>query len=210
MGKLIDLTGQRFGRLTVIERAGNTRGGKPQWLCVCECGNSTVVRGADLKGEKVVSCGCIRRESITKRNSSHSKSESRLYDIWKGMKQRCTNPKHMAFSRYGGKGITVCDEWLHDFQAFYDWAMANGYRADLTIDRIYNDKSYSPDNCRWATRVEQNRNLSTNTMVEIHGESKPLPLWCEMFNINRRLVQSRINRGWIPEEALGLIPRKKS
>lgn len=171
MGKLIDLTGQRFGRLTVIERAGKTNDGHRKWLCQCDCGKTTVVAGNDLKKEKGAtrSCGCLRLvkiEEMAQLNTLHGNSHHRLYVIWSGMKQRCTNPKTPMFYLYGERGITICEEWLHDFKAFYDWAMANGYRGDLSIDRIDNDKGYSPDNCRWATPKEQAINRRTTKHVK--------------------------------------------
>ena len=164
MGKLIDLTGQRFGRLTVIERAEDyisPQGIKHvRWCCRCDCGNAHTVAGLDLRRGKTISCGCFHNELLSARVTSHKKCDTRLYRIWKNMRNRCYDPQNNRYYRYGGRGITVCEEWLHDFKAFYDWAMANGYQDDLSIDRIDNDKGYSPDNCRWETAKEQNRNKS--------------------------------------------------
>ena len=210
MAKLIDLTGQRFGRLTVVERAENGSDKKPRWFCACDCGNRTAVSGADLRAHKVVSCGCYRNQQLAKRNYVHGKVDSMLYEVWKGMKQRCTNPKHIGFDRYGGRGIKVCDEWIHDYQAFYRWAMASGYENGLSIDRIDNDRGYSPDNCRWATRKEQNNNTSSNRLILFNGQSKTMAQWGEERGIRKSTYDSRLRRGWSPEEALGLVPRKKS
>lgn len=155
MGKLIDLTGQRFGRLVVIERAQN-RGGRPTWRCQCDCGNIVTVPGRDLREATCQSCGCLYHERFT--HKSHGGRKTRLYSIWRGMKTRCYNSNFKAFPNYGGRGITICNEWRDSFGTFQEWALSNGYRDDLTIDRTDNDKGYSPENCRWITIEEQQSN----------------------------------------------------
>lgn len=157
MGKFVDLTGQRFGRLVVIERAQNASSGAA-WLCQCTCGAHAIVSSNMLRTGRTKSCGCLAREATKLRSTTHGGSYTRLYHIWSGMRQRCHNSKSPAFNNYGGRGITVCPEWLHDFEIFQKWALSHGYRDDLTIDRINNDKGYSPDNCRWATYSTQRKN----------------------------------------------------
>lgn len=157
MPKLIDLTGQQFGWLTVVARAENI-GRQTAWLCKCDCGNMKIAQGWNLKSGQTASCGCKNKERPRTESITHGQSYTRLYTIWIGMKQRCHYHKHMHFKHYGGRGIVVCEEWKDNFEAFHDWAIQNGYSESLTIDRINVDGNYEPSNCRWATYSEQNKN----------------------------------------------------
>jgi hypothetical protein len=161
------LIGQNFGRLTVIRREGSDSYGSATWFCQCECGSACVVRGSSLIQGFTNSCGCLHKESAGKNLETHRKTKTRLHTVWKSMKTRCYNPHSNSYKHYGERGITICDEWRNDFQAFYDWSMANGYdenapRGQCTIDRIDNDKGYSSDNCRWADQKTQQNNKSNN------------------------------------------------
>jgi len=149
-----DLTGQKFGRLTVIEKTGKGRDGHAVWKCFCGCGNIIEVRGSHLLSGHTKSCGCLNEEKIIKHGDNRVGRTARLYIIWRNMKQRCQEPNHPSYKWYGGKGIRVCDEWENNYLAFKAWALVNGYREDLTIDRIDNDGDYSPGNCQWITNVE--------------------------------------------------------
>lgn len=156
MGKLIDLTGQRFGRLVVLERAGSGSNKRAMWRCQCDCGNTIITSSSHLRGGDTQSCGCLHQETFT--NKKHGERHSRLYRVWSAMKTRCYNPNSRDYQYYGGRGIAICAEWLSDFATFQNWAMSHGYRDDLSIDRINVNGNYCPDNCRWATATEQRHN----------------------------------------------------
>ena len=165
MTRALDLIGEHFDRLEVVSRGENTKQGKTQWLCRCTCGETKTIRAGDLLSERTKSCGCLNKELPQARRVTHRQSYSRLYRIWQGMKRRCTNEKVVDYKYYGGRGIDVCDEWFSNFALFSNWAKANGYNEELTIDRKNNDKGYSPDNCRWATMKEQSNNKRNNLKV---------------------------------------------
>lgn len=201
--KLIDLTGQKFGRLTVVKRAENSPKGEARWQCVCDCGNEHTVCGSYLRNGKSRSCGCLNKEVAAGRRTSHGGTDTRLYSIWRNIKTRCENERAKGYGRYGGRGITVCPEWHDSFEAFRDWAMETGYRDDLTIDRIDNDGPYSPENCRWATVKEQANNTRRNRVITAYGEKRTLNAWSEITGIPKSTIQNRLRAGCTPEEALG-------
>lgn len=175
--KFLDLTGKRFGKLTVIERA-ETKYGKTRWKCLCDCGNYTYTITHRLTSGATQSCGC---RAIDNHPIKHGMKGTRLYETWQGMKKRCNNPNSKSYKRYGAQGIKVCPEWENDFQAFCDWAMAHGYTDELTIDRIDNQKGYSPDNCRWVSWGDQAKNKKCNILIEHNGETKILSDWCREY-----------------------------
>lgn len=161
--KAKDLTGQRFGRLVVVERVQNHgKNMQARWLCVCDCGNETTALSDNLKRGYVTSCGCYRKEKTAECKTTHGMNRTRLHRIWIGMKNRCCNPNNAGFEYWGARGIKVCDDWKNDFQSFYEWAISNGYADNLSIDRIDPNGNYEPSNCRWATAHEQRINQRRN------------------------------------------------
>ena len=161
--KLMDLTGQRFERLTVLKRGENGHRGKVYWLCQCDCGSEIAVRGDHLRKGLIRSCGCLSNETRSQVHRTHGGSHTRLYRVYRTMLARCFNPKNYEYAAYGGRGIRVCDAWKEDYVAFRDWALANGYDeaapyGECTIDRIDVNGNYEPSNCRWTTMAEQQRN----------------------------------------------------
>ena len=191
-----DLTGKKFGKLEVIG-VHDTGSRKIYYVCQCDCGNVKVVRADSLISGATKSCGCIKNEqdktNLTA-NHSHKMSGTRIYETWQDMKRRCYNKQNARYDRYGGRGITVCKEWLNDVQSFYDWAINNGYSDDLTIDRIDNDWNYEPSNCRWTTVKEQCNNRSSNINITIGNTTKSLMSWCEIFNVDYKKVHARYQR----------------
>jgi hypothetical protein len=205
MSNYIDLSGQKFGRLTVIERLFERRNHDYRsalWLCRCDCGNEVRTYAGYLKSGNTKSCGCLHKEAVTKHGFRHLPE----YNIWRGMLDRCYNTETAAYPRYGGRGITMCDEWKESFEAFYR-DMGTRPSEDYSIDRKDNDKGYSKENCRWATSEEQMRNRSNNVYYEKDGEKKLLKQWCNELGLNISTVYDRIRRGWTFEEAI--VPKIK-
>lgn len=195
-----DLSGQRFGRLTVIHRMEGAN--CKYYYCKCDCGNVVTVLGKSLTSGNTKSCGCLHREQLTERNYKHGERRTRLYKTWISMKQRCS--VHRAkYKQWEGRGIKVCDEWRDSFTAFKDWAEANGYKEDLTIDRIDVNGNYEPSNCRWITKREQQFNKTNTRYFEYKGQKKCLAEWAEIFGMNKPTLYNRIyNLGWSIEKAL--------
>lgn len=202
--KLIDLTGKRFGRLTVIERAEDrVRPGykAPMWKCKCDCGKVIITYGALLRKGLTRSCGCLAKEVSSAAHTIHGGTNERLFHRWQIILNRC-KPTNEHKEIYYDRGIKVCDEWKKDYLAFKKWALENGYSPELTIDRIDNNKGYNPDNCRWIPEKEQHRNVRSNHIVEYNGEKMPLVVAAEIAGVRYDLAYDRIRRGWNINDAL--------
>ena len=201
--KLIDLSGKKFGRLLVLERAEN-HGRETYWKCRCDCGNIKEINGAKLKNGHTKSCGCLSKETTSEKFKTHGMSNTRLYRIYKKMYRRCYKPKTKWFENYGGRGITICQEWLGEqgFENFAEWSIKNGYDDNLSIDRKDNDKGYSPDNCRWATAKEQANNTRSTVFLTYKGETKPASEWAEITGIRQDTLTMRKRNGWSDEECI--------
>lgn len=199
--KFVDLTGQKFGKLTVLKKCGNTKEGKTVWLCKCECGNETKVIGRDLRNGHTQSCGCLHKEVMRKKQYKHGLAKTRINNIYHNIKARCTNPKNISYSNYGQRGIKICEEW-QDFEPFYKWALENGYADTLTIDRIDVNGNYEPLNCRWVTQKQQQNNRRNNHYVKINNKKHTLQEWAKIYNISINTIRTRLSRGWSDIEAI--------
>jgi len=189
--------GDRFTRLEVIGKSEKRDKSRSiYYYCKCDCGNVIEVRKDSLFNGRVKSCGCFTKDRLTK----HKKCNTRLYHIRCGMLARCYNENNKDFYNYGGRGITVCDEWKNDFNAFYEWAINNGYSDELTIDRIDVNGNYDPSNCRWATVKQQSNNTRFNHYFTFNGETKTITEWAEIKGVRRETLLRRINKGITGEE----------
>lgn len=181
MGNLIDLSGLVFGRLTVISLS-HKKNGKPYWSCKCLCGKDVTARGDSLKIGRIKSCGCYIREIKKTSTRKHGLYKTPEYKAWSGIKDRCFNPKNEEYHNYGGRGITVCKEWIESFSCFYQH-VGKKPTPDHSIDRINNDGNYEPGNCKWSTYPEQQRNRSNNRVLTHNGESLIFTEWAKRLNI---------------------------
>lgn len=200
-----DLTGQKFGRLTVIKRDGSDNFRLAMWLCKCDCGNFKRVRSRALQIGQTQSCGCLHKEITAITHTKHGGRHTRLYNIWCGIKARCLNEQTACFKYYGGRGIKICDEWTN-FKPFYEWSMANGYDDKLTIDRIDVNGNYEPNNCRWVTLKEQQNNRTNNHLITLGEKTCTLKEWADSLGISHSTLLERIERWGNIEEAL-TIPK---
>lgn len=195
MVKLINLIGKKFGRLTVIKRVENTKNNKTQWLCKCDCGNYIKVQSYLLTHNYTKSCGCIAIEKLKKRSITHGLSKSKIYAVYCTIKARCNNPNNNVYQYYGAKGVKLCSEWLN-FENFYNWAINNGYKEGLSIDRINVNGDYEPSNCRWATKEEQSNNRSNNHLITYNNQIHTISEWSKITGLTKSAIQYRLSKKW--------------
>lgn len=200
MPNKLELAGQRFGRLVVLEEAGKDGHRAYMWSCRCDCGETSTVRGSLLKQGRVRSCGCGSREATIRRQTTHGMTGTPLYWRWRAMLARTGDPNNREYRNYGGRGITVCERW-RDFANFHA-DMGADFLPGLELDRIDNDGPYSPENCRWATRIEQQRNRRNNHIVEWANRSLTVQDWAELLGLKPNTIITRLRRHWPVDRAL--------
>lgn len=203
------MIGRKFTRLTVMSLVRTDKGYNKRYLCKCSCGNHHIVIGNNLKQGHIKSCGCLRKEIVAIRSTTHGQTKHRklsnTYQSWKTMKRRCLVETSSDYPRYGGRGITVCERW----QKFENFLADMGKRPKgKTLDRIDNDRGYFPENCKWSTPKEQARNRKTNRLIQYKGKIKTLLEWAETAKLNYSTLQTRLKRGWSIEKSLTTPIRK--
>lgn len=219
-----DLTGKRFGKLTVVsfyeKRKSKSGSTKYMWRCKCDCGNYVIANADNLKSGHTKSCKCLRKEISTKRilqqsknNVKHGLAGTRIYYAWHSMLERCYNPFDNNFSRYGGRGIIVCDEWKNDVQAFYKWSIRNGFDEksngkDCSIDRIDVNGNYEPNNCRWVNQITQANNRRTNKKFFYKGDTYTIAELARKTGMSDGLLRNRLARGWDVNKAVNYEVKK--
>lgn len=198
-----DLVGRLFERLTILGWVGRNKQGDNMWLCRCSCGVEKFVRHQHLKSGRIKSCGCLRAENRFKHGyASHTEGHHPLYVRFQDMKSRCYNKNDIGYKNYGDRGIDVCDEWLKSPKTFIEWGLKNGFEEYLTIERIDNNKGYSPENCCFATPEEQSYNKRTNHLITYNGKTQTVAQWAKEFNLKWTTLKERIKRGWSVKDAL--------
>lgn len=205
MGKTKDLTGQKFGKLSVIEFVG-IQNHKAMFKCKCECGKECVKQGVLLTNGKTKSCGCLAEKNTDQ--TTHGLSKTHLYGVWCTVKSRCYNSNSQHYKNYGGRGIKMCEEWKSDYMAFHNWSIQSGYnqsenKKHLTLDRIDVNGDYSPKNCRWVNQKEQCNNKTNNLMITYKGKTQTLHQWADETGIKYGTLWARIQVShWSIEKAL--------
>lgn len=208
MTKLLDLTNKKFGRLTAIS-IDRSKTRRIYWNCICDCGNHCSIASLKLVSGETKSCGCLRKEVASTRHKKHGLTKTSLHYAWLNMKNRCDNPKYNEYHRYGGRGITYCEEWKV-FENFMKWSLANGFNEEkdkhgrnlLSLDRIDNNGNYCPENCKWSNRIEQGRNKYNNVNYEYKGKVYCLSALAEISEVRIDSIRRRIKQGWSVEDAV--------
>jgi hypothetical protein len=209
MKKSHDITGQRFGRLVALSQV--TSGSRAKWRCICDCGATKDIVKPNLKNGTTKSCGCLNRELAKIRNSTHGHTRgyvsTKIYMIWSNMKRRCLDPSNNRYDRYGGRGIKVCERWLHSFENFLE-DMGEPLPGH-SLDRTDNDGDYSPENCRWVCRSDQMKNRRNAVLITHNGKTQNLVDWAKETGLKEDTISARIYRhGWSVEDALTVLPHR--
>lgn len=199
--RFIDLTGERFGRLCVLYFAGQDKWRASRWYCQCDCGSSITTAGNSLNKGLVQSCGCLHRERSSAAASTHRQTGTPEYHVWQQAKARCYNPRNRRYPTYGARGITMCDRWRNSFENFLT-DMGPRPSSQHSIDRIDNNKGYSPNNCRWATAAEQSRNRRTTRLLTYKGDTLPAKDLAAKYGVPYKTLMSRLYQGWAINKAL--------
>jgi len=207
---MLDIKGEKYNKLTAVKPVYKNKSRTWYWLFECECGKEKICNATEVRRGKIKSCGCLtlNHNKDGEYTRKHRMSSTRIYSIYKGIKRRCYSNNSQDYQYYGGRGITMCDEWLgkDGFVNFYKWSERNGYNEDLTIDRIDVNKGYSPSNCRWTTRLGQGSNKRNNRYLTLNDETHTFSEWCRMKGFSKSLLEHRLQNGWSVEEAL-TIPK---
>lgn len=199
-----DLSGYRVGRLVVTDSEPLHKNGRTYFECLCDCGNLKIVCRSHLFDNTTKSCGCLEKENREMQCNlriKHGMTNERLYYIWSSMKARCLRESTKSYKNYGGRGIKLFEPWK-EFENFKNWSLENGYKDDLTIDRIDVNGNYEPSNCKWSTHTEQARNKRNTVMISYKGQEKTIFEWSEITGISRDRIYDRLRKGWSVEDAL--------
>lgn len=201
---VINKSNKRYGKLIILDRTKNDNNGRVMWNCICDCGNTTIVASRHLNENGTKSCGkCPDRDITTYPGYKHGMKGTRLYQIWRGIIDRCENPSVECYKDYGGRGISICAEWRDNFEIFHSWAIKNGYDNTLSIDRFPNNNgNYEPSNCRWATTEEQSNNKRNSVIIEFNGKSQTVMQWAKELKLSPHTLYSRLRKGLNPEDIL--------
>lgn len=208
--ELVEMIGKRFGMATVIERAGSNRQNEACWKCICDCGNTFITRGSNLRTGNTKSCGCYMAINASRQFKTHGMSRSRIYFIWSSMKARCYNSNCKEYKFYGARGILICDEWK-DSSRFFEWAINNGYRDDLTIERIDCNGNYEPCNCTFISKKEQGRNTRTVIRILSDGGYMTAKEVSELLSVSHSTIERMYHAGLIPtvDDAIRIVRERK-
>lgn len=208
MENIKDITGQKFGRLTAIRYTGKRTkcGHNAIWTCLCDCGKTVEATGSDLRLGRKISCGCAKQDRMSMLNRTHGRRNERLYGVWVNMRRRCRDANAACYKDYGGRGISVCDEW-QDYETFRQWALENGYDENAefskcTLDRIDVNGNYEPNNCRWVDAETQTNNRRSNHVITYMGETLTITQWAKRIGVRTSLLQKRYAAGWSVERMM--------